>query len=127
MTETPHDENAVPDFSGEAHQTLDISPPHPKPRVINRKIIWGASLISGLLAIGVVYSSISKQRSIAENSKADEAAPNISQTAIGPGSAVNLPGSYTEFRAYQKRKDAEEAARQNAAATSPAPHLPKSL
>ncbi len=128
--DTKEDETAedsgVADYSGGPDQQIDMNPAKPKPRVINRKLVLAVCLITGILAIGVIYASINKQRSIAENMKAKEDKANVSTVANGPASAAALPGNYDELRAYNKRKEVSEDA-PSQKPTGQKPQLPASL
>jgi len=126
FTEDKAENNGVADYSGEPYQKIDMKPAKPKPRMINRKLVFAACLITGVLAIGVIYASINKQRSIAQNMKAKEDKANVSTVANGPGSAATLPGTYDELRAYNKRKSTDEVVSSLNPIDQP-PQLPASL
>tara|TARA_R110002096_G_scaffold174994_3_gene350772 strand:+ start:1684 stop:3087 length:1404 start_codon:yes stop_codon:yes gene_type:complete len=105
------DKRGVPDFSGGPKQDMKIKAKAPKPKSVNKKLVYGGASMAVILALAVIYASTQKQRSIRANMQGEEKAVNISDKATLPATGAGLPSGYEEMRAYNRQKELKEAAR----------------
>ena len=102
-------QGGVPDYSGEPEQNMRIKADDPRPKSVNKKLVYGLGSVCVLLAVGVVYASVMKQRSIAENMQGEAKGVNVSDIHSLPASGADLPGTYGDMRIYNRQKELDMA------------------
>ena len=100
----------VPDYSGEPKQDVKIKADDPRPKSVNRKLVYGLGGACVLLAIGVVYASVMKQKSITQSMQGEAKGVNVSDIQSLPASGAGLPGDYGDMRIYNRQRELEVAA-----------------
>ena len=124
--ETDRDETkGVPDYSGGPEQEVRIKADDPRPKSVNKKLVYGLGSVCVLLAIGVVYASVMKQKSISESMQGEAKGVNVSDFHSLPASGADLPGTYGDMRIYNRQRELE--AEENGPAPQNNIELPASL
>ena len=93
-------------------QDMLVNAPDPRPRLVNRKLLMSLGAGVVVLAIGVIYASVSKQQAIDASMRGEDESVNVSDLYTLPATGANLPGTYEEMRAYNRQKELKEAAQE---------------